>query len=153
MSLMFLGVGNLHRADDGVGPYMAQHLAENDFLKEKGVEVLPHSGEGASLMHLWEDQDFVVIVDCMKTGSPLGTVQRFDAVADQLNSGVFRYSSHLFGLAEAVEMSRKLETLPPKMIIYGVEGVAFAFEDGRSPEVEAAVAEVEAAVLKDFAGA
>lgn len=150
MSFMFLGVGNLHRGDDGVGPYLAQRLVDNDFLKEKGVEVLPHSGEGASLIHLWEDQEFVVIADCMKTGSTLGTIKRFDVVEDKLNAGVFRYSSHLFGLAEAVEMSRVLGTLPPKMIVYGIEGISFAFEDDRSPEVEAVLAEVEVSVIKDF---
>jgi hydrogenase maturation protease len=150
MAQMFLGVGNLHRGDDGVGPYLAQRLADNDILKERGVEVLPHSGEGASLMHLWEGLDFVVIVDCMKTGLPLGTVRRFDVLKEELHGGVFRYSSHLFGLAEAVEMARQLEKLPKAMIVYGVEGITFAFEEGRSPEVEAVLPEVEAAVIGEF---
>ncbi len=150
MSLLFLGVGNLYRGDDGVGPYLAHKMAESGVLDEQGVEVLPHSGEGASLIHIWEGQDKVVIVDCMKTGLPLGTVQRFDAVKEKLNGGVFRYSSHLFGLAEAVEMARQLGKLPPEMIIYGIEGISFTFEDPRSAEVEAALPEVEAAIIKDF---
>jgi len=119
-------------------------------LDSCGVEVLPHSGEGASLIHLWEDQKKVVIVDCMKTGLPLGTVRRFDAVKEKLNSGVFRYSSHLFGLAEATEIARQLGKLPPAMIIYGIEGISFSFEEPRSAEVDAILPEVEFAVIKDF---
>ena len=151
MKIMFLGVGNLHRADDGVGPIVAEHfLADKKFMK-KGIHVQPHSGEGASLIHVWEGADRVIIVDAMKSGAPLGSVHRFDAIEQTLHHGIFRYSSHLFGLAEAVEMSRALGSLPKAMIIYGIEGQEFTFGAELSPEVKAALPEVEAAVRKEFA--
>lgn len=153
MSRLFLGVGNRHRADDGVGPLIAERLEAAETLAAQGVEVLPHSGEGASLMHLWEGLEQVVIVDCMKSGQPLGTVKRFDVMQEKLHSGVFRYSSHLFGLAEAVEMARQLDKLPQSMIIYGIEGRVFGFEDAISPEVEKVLPEVEVSVLRDFGAA
>jgi hydrogenase maturation protease len=86
----------------------------------------------------------------MKSGAPLGSIHRFDPIATTLNNGIFRYSSHLFGLAEAVEMSRALGTLPKAMIIYGIEGQEFTFGADLSPEVEKALPEVEAAVRKEF---
>ncbi|MGE4351652.1 MAG: hydrogenase maturation protease, partial [Bdellovibrionales bacterium] len=122
MTVLFLGVGNLHRADDGVGPYLAERLAADPAFAQNGIEVLPHSGEGASLIHLWEGAKKVVIVDAMKSGLKVGEVRRFDAVKETLHYGVFRYSSHLFSLAEAVEMSRALDSLPQEMIVYGIEG-------------------------------
>ena len=149
---IFFGVGNLHRADDGVGPYLAEKIMEQGSLADKNVEVINHSGEGVSLMHMWEGAGRVVIVDCMRSGLPLGTVKRFDAIKEKLSGGVFRYSSHLFGLAEAVEMSRQLKKLPQEMIVYGIEGEVFGFEDPRSPAVEAVLAQVEAAVLGEFQG-
>lgn len=152
MTDLFLGVGNLHRADDGVGPLLAERLAADPVFATKGITIQPHSGEGASLMHIWEGAGKVVIVDAMKSGGTLGEVRRFDAVKETLHHGVFRYSSHLFGLAEAVEMSRTLETLPQEMIIYGIEGEEFTFGADRSPEVEKVLAEVEAAVRKEFVG-
>lgn len=150
MTTLFLGVGNLHRADDGVGPYLAERLAADPVFAAKGITVQPHSGEGASLMHLWEGADKVVIVDAMKSGLALGEVRRFDAVQETLHHGVFRYSSHLFSLAEAVEMSRVLGTLPKEMIIYGIEGEEFTFGADRSPEIEKVLPDVEAAVRKEF---
>jgi len=150
MSILFLGVGNLHRADDGVGPLMAERLAADPVFMANGITVQPHSGEGASLIHVWEGLDRVVIVDAMKSGAPLGSIHRFEPISDVLKHGVFRYSSHLFGLAEAVEMSRALGSLPKSMIIYGIEGQEFTFGANLSPEVEKALPELEAAVRKEF---
>lgn len=150
MKFLFLGVGNRHRADDGVGPYIAEKLAESGALKSLGVEVLPHSGEGASLMHLWEGMDKVVIVDAMKSKRKVGLVQRFKPHKEKLETGVFRYSSHLFGLAEAVEMARALGKLPKEMIVFGIEGKVFDFDKPMSNAVEKAAQKVEAAVLEAF---
>ena len=151
MKIMFLGVGNLHRADDGVGPLVAEHLLADKKFMKKGIHVQPHSGEGASLIHVWEGADRVVIVDAMKSDAPLASIHRFDAAAQKLHNGVFRYSSHLFGLAEAVEMSRMLGSLPKQMVIYGIEGQEFTFGAELSPEVKAALPDVEEAVRKEFA--
>ncbi|MDD3182225.1 MAG: hydrogenase maturation protease [Alphaproteobacteria bacterium] len=150
MSVLFLGVGNLHRADDGVGPLLAERLASDPALTVKGLTIQPHSGEGASLMHVWEGLQKVVIVDAMKSGGTVGEVRRFDAIKETLHHGVFRYSSHLFSLAEAVEMSRALDMLPKEMIIYGIEGIEFTFGADRSPEVEKVIPEVEAAVRREL---
>lgn len=150
MQFLFLGVGNLHRGDDGVGPYMAKILAEEGGLAKLGVTVSPHSGEGISLIQIWEGAEKLVVVDAMRAGKKTGAIHRFDAVADVLHSGVFRYSSHVFGLAEAVELARKLGKLPKSMIIYGIEGAQWAFGEPFSKPVEKAVAKVREAVLKEF---
>jgi hydrogenase maturation protease len=149
MKPLFLGVGNLHRADDGVGPLLAEKLAQDADLAQI-ADIMPHSGEGASLMHLWEERERVIVVDAMKSGQPLGTIHRFDAVVQTLSYGVFRYSSHLFGLAEATEMSRALGTLPKEMIIYGIEGREFSFGADVSPEVTESLQKVEADVRADL---
>lgn len=150
MSILFLGVGNLHRADDGVGPALAQKLAADPQFKGRKVTIQPHSGEGVSLMHLWDGAQKVVIVDAMKSGQRCGSVHRFDAVAQVLHHGIFRYSSHLFGLAEAVEMARQLGTLPPHVVIYGIEGKNFTFGDPMSPSVAKALARVDKSVREEL---
>ncbi|MDD3287519.1 MAG: hydrogenase maturation protease [Alphaproteobacteria bacterium] len=153
MGFLFLGVGNRNRGDDAVGPMVAEALADNEDMRRLSVEVLDHSGEGVSLMDLWRDTDLTVIVDAMKSGAKIGTLRRFDANADRLIAGTFRYSSHLFGLSEAVEMSRAMKRLPKSLIIYGIEGIEFSFGASLSPEVEAAMHEVKDMVLKDFINA
>lgn len=147
---LLLGVGNRDRGDDGIGPLMAEEFSNDNDLKKLGVEISPHSGEGASLMDLWRDTELTVIIDAMKSGAPVGTVRRFDANTDKLNVGEFYYSSHLFSLAEAVEMARLLKRLPKNLIIYGIEGLSYSFGAPLSPEVAAVLTEVRNRVKHDF---
>ncbi len=150
---LFLGIGNPHRGDDAAGPRLAERLRENKTLKSLHVDIVDHGGEGVSLMDLWEGAQKTVIVDAMKSGAAVGTVKRFDANVDRLGGGTFHYSSHLFSLAEAVELARQLNRLPQELVVYGIEGRAFEFGAPLSPEVEAALAEVEVRIEREFADA
>jgi len=149
LPVLILGVGNRDRGDDGVGPLAAEKLALDPVLKRLGVEARSHSGEGASLMDLWRGHDRVIVIDAMKSGARLGHVLRFDAAARRLEPGTFRYSSHLFSLAEAVEMARVLGQLPKEMIVFGIEGRKFGFGAALSPSVAKALVRVVAEV-RDF---
>ena len=133
---LVIGVGNRFRSDDGVGPFVA------DLLATSGVAVREESGEGASLIAAFEDRDFVVIVDAMKSGATPGTVRRFDAHTEILPPDLFHYSSHQFGVAEAVETARALGRLPNAMFVFAVEGASYAYGDDLAPEVESAARNV-----------
>jgi hypothetical protein len=52
---------------------------------------------------------------------------------------VFRRAAHRFGVADAVELGRILDRLPPRVTIYGVVGARFEAGAPISPEVAAAV--------------
>jgi hydrogenase maturation protease len=47
--------------------------------------------------------------------------------------------THLFALAEAVELARVLSRLPSLLHLYAIEGRCFGAGEGLTPEVEAAV--------------
>ena len=147
---LILGVGNRDRGDDGIGPILAETLSKDEDLKKLNIEITPHFGEGTSLMEMWQDTELTVIIDAMKSGAPAGTVQRFDANKDKLGGGQFYYSSHLFSLAEAVEMARLLKRLPPNLIIYGIEGATYTFGSPLSPEVAAVFSDVSNKVKQEF---
>lgn len=142
---LILCVGHRYRRDDGVGPWVG------DRLRERGLTVVELSGEGIGVIEAIAGQPAVVLVDATQSGAPPGTVHRIDAVASPLPSGWFRYSTHLFGVAEAVETARALHRLPGRLIIYGIEGAQFEFGEGLTPEVESAAAAV-VTVLADPAG-
>lgn len=127
--LLILGVGNRFRRDDGVGPVVADRLAA------LGVAVREHSGEGAGLIDAWSGAARVVVVDATQSGAEPGTVVRLDAADAAAPRGLFRYSSHLFGLAEAVETARALGRLPESLVIWGIEGADFGFGDTLTPAV------------------
>jgi len=136
VSPLILGVGNRYRRDDGVGPAVA------DRLTALGIAVQEHSGEGAGLMDAWSGAERVIVVDATQSGAEPGTIVRLDAGTQELPGGLFRYSSHLFGLAEAVEMARALGRLPGELVIWGIEGADFGFGEDLTPAVAAAADEV-----------
>lgn len=131
---LIIGVGNAMRGDDGAGPAVAERLTG-----VPGLEIRILSGEGAGLIEAWRDRPRVVVVDAAAgTGTP-GDLHTFDPHSEPVPRGTFHYSSHAFGLAEAVEMSRALDCLPAAMTIYAIVGAKFDHGPGLSPQVAATV--------------
>jgi hydrogenase maturation protease len=143
--LLILGVGNRWRRDDGVGPWVADRLAE------QGWPAAEHSGEGAGLIEAWSAARRVVVVDAVASGAAAGTLYRLDGVACDLPRQFFRYSSHLFGLAEAILTARALGRLPESLIVHGIEGGDYGFGEDLTPAVAAAAAAVVQRILEELA--
>lgn len=142
-----LGLGNEFRSDDGAGRVVARRLREATL---PGVAVREESGEGAALMDAWKEADAVILVDAVQSGAAPGTIHRLDASRVPVPSRFFHYSTHAFSVAEAVELARALNQLPPRLIIYGVEGKDFAAGEKLSPEVAAAVDELLGRVRQEI---
>ena len=132
---LIIGLGNEYRRDDAVGLVVARRLRQ---AAPESVRVLEESGEGAGLIESWQGADTVILIDAVHSGAKPGTPHRIDAHAQPIAKEFFRFSTHAFGLAEAVELARTLGRLPPQLIVYGVEGKSFEAGVGLSPEVEAA---------------
>ena len=144
---LIIGVGNVFRGDDGVGVAVARRLRAQTPAE---VTIIEASGEGAALMELWKGAARVVVIDATHSGSPAGTIHRFDARAEPLPSRFFHYSTHAFSVAEAVELGRALDVLPPRLVVYGIEGRSYAAGEGLSAEVEKAASDVIPRVLLDL---
>ena len=102
-------------------------------------------------MAAWEHADAVWLVDAIRCNGVAGRVVRIDARLDTVPADFFRYSTHAFSVAEAVELARVLGTLPERLVIFGVEGADFGSGEGLSPRVARAAAEVAARVLDEIA--
>lgn len=133
---LFIGVGQRHRSDDGVGPWIA------DALSEAGIDAMSHEGDGCGLIDLFAQSPAVVIADAMQSGAQPGHVLRLTPSSDPVPRGLFRNSTHEFGLAEAIETARHLGALPTQLIVYGIEGVDFSHGTHLKPEVRAAAEEL-----------
>jgi hydrogenase maturation protease len=74
----------------------------------------------------------------------IGNAYRGDDAAGlaPLPAGVFRSSTHAFGVGDAVELARALGRLPRRVVVYGVEGAGFESGAPLSPAVAAAVDDV-----------
>jgi hydrogenase maturation protease len=145
-STIVIGIGNEYRADDGVGIAIVRQLRER---RLRGVTVVEESREGAALLETFRTVNRMILVDAVCSGAPPGTIYRFDAYAEPIPGQLFHYSTHAFGLSEAIELARALNQLPPRLIVYGIEGKIFTAGAGLSPVVEQAVAVVMAQMLEE----
>lgn len=127
---LIVGIGNRFRRDDGVGPWVAETL------KEAGHETHVHAGDGTALLDLFAAHGDIILVDATRSGAAPGDLIRLDAGAEPLHADMFHYSTHRFGLAEAVETARALDLLPERLRVYGIEGKDFGAGIGLSDCVE-----------------
>jgi hydrogenase maturation protease len=147
MTICVVGVGNALRGDDAVGLEVARLL---DGTLPDGVRLVECEGEPVSLLTSWEDCDTAIVVDATESGQEPGTVRRLAAHDGPLPPELQRASTHLLGVAEAVELARALGRLPGRTIVYGIEGGTFDTGAPLSDAVQAAAAEVAASIRREL---
>lgn len=151
-NLLLIGIGNEFRHDDGVGLVIARQMRSRlpPDIQVPNVQVLELSGEGASLMEAWQSAERVYVFDAVRSIATPGTLHRIDTQTQTVPTEFFHYSTHAFSVAEAVELGRVLNQLPPKLVLYGVEGADFGSGVGLSASVAAGAIEVVDRVLQEL---
>jgi hydrogenase maturation protease len=146
--VLLIGIGNVLRRDDGAGIEVARRLADGKL--PPGIEVREHQGEATYVLDAWDGRDAVVLVDTLRSGAAPGTIRRLDASEAPLPAGLRGTSStHAIALGESIELARALGGLPPRVVVYAVEGRRFEAGAGLSEEVKAAVPALAGAALRE----
>ncbi len=146
-SILLVGVGNEYRSDDSVGLVIARKIREKQF---SSVTVKEESGEGAALMEAWQGFQNVIIVDAVSSGAKPGTIFRIGANKESVPKKFFHYSTHAFSVGEAIELSRTMHTLPPRLVIFGIEGANFAAGKDISDSVKQAANQVVEQIIREI---
>jgi hydrogenase maturation protease len=131
--MMIIGLGNEFRHDDAAGLIAARRI------RELGVAADEHEGDLASLISRWEGADEVILIDAVSSGAAPGALHRLDVSSVPLPRELFKSSTHALDLADAVELSRALGTLPARVLVFGVEARDLTAGTGLTPEVASAV--------------
>lgn len=146
--MLVIGVGNQLRGDDGAGIEVARRLSGPASLA--GVGVREHQGEPVELLDVWQGWPAVVLIDTMRSGASPGTIRRFDASSEPLPARWRRPSTtHALAIDDAIELGRALGRLPPRLIIYAVEGRTFEAGSALSGEVEANIGALASAIARE----
>jgi hydrogenase maturation protease len=131
--MIVIGLGNEFRSDDGVGLIAARRL------RARGLAAVEHEGDFAALIDRWRGAAGVILIDAVSAGTVPGTLHRFDASASPLPRELFKSSTHTLDVADAVELSRALGTLPARVVVFGIEAKQFSAGKGLSAEVQDAL--------------
>ena len=142
--MLVIGIGNEYRSDDGVGLAVAVHLQD---MNLEDVTVITNSGDGADLLEILLEAEDVALVDAVNSSGKPGCVHRLDSRETENWDRYSGFSTHGFGVGQAVRMAKALGQLPPRLVLFGIEGANFEPGVGLSPEV-AAAAEVVAGLIR-----
>ena len=119
---LIIGIGNRYRGDDAFGCIVVDELIG---MLPSGVHGIEHDGEPAALMDCWQGAQRVVLIDAVSSGAQAGKIFHFDLAQQALPEQFNLYSTHAFGVPQAVELARALKKLPPEIVFIGVEGECF----------------------------
>jgi hydrogenase maturation protease len=141
-----IGVGNAFRGDDAAGREVAKRVRER---VPDELEVVVCELEPTRLIDAWEGADAALLVDAVSSGTEPGTVHRFDATSEALPSREFRSSTHALGIGETIELARAIGKLPPRVVVFGVEGEVFGSGTELSSPAQEGVARAVELVLEE----
>ncbi len=143
---MVIGVGNPERGDDGAGREVARRLGA---IGLRGARIVEVEGEATALLALMEEASSVFLVDACVSGAPAGSVRRIDLARTALPEARHGFSSHGFGLAEAIALGAALGALPGRCVLYAIEGEDFEMGAPLSATVLDAIGRVVEALRRE----
>jgi len=120
---LLLGMGNPLRGDDAAGLLVARAVRERG---PAGWDVLELEGEPVDLVEAWTGAELALVADAVAPAGEPGRVHCFDAAEGPLPAELAGASTHVLGLAEAVELARALDRLPRRLTVIGIEAEGFA---------------------------
>jgi hydrogenase maturation protease len=145
--MLIAAVGNSDRGDDGFGPAVAR-LLHGRFPAT--VRILARSGDGLALIEDWRGIPFVIVIDAVAASTQWGRIYRLDLTDNPLPVRYPPRSSHAFGVAEAIELARRLDRLPRRLVAYLVEVEQFGTGAPLSPAVAGVVETVAERVVLEL---
>lgn len=113
--LLFIGIGNLLKQDDGIGVYISQRITENDTVRVITVEasIENYIGKINSI-----DYDTLVLLDCADIGKKPGSYELLPV--DRINDMTF--NTHNISLKRISEFFRNevvLLAIQPEKVDFG----------------------------------
>jgi hydrogenase maturation protease len=150
--VLIAGVGSEYGGDDSAGLMAARRLRRA--LEATGalygeVRVVEETGHLASLVERWNGIATAVIIDAAVTGRAPGTIMRFEGDSLPADPACRFTSTHGFGVLDAIEMAKRLGSLPQHVILYGIEAGRTGTGATMCEEVSRAIDQVVAEVVHE----
>lgn len=114
-----IGIGNTLYSDEGVGVQIIPYL-EEAIPKSWDIEIVEGTTDGIKLLTPVEAADYLIIIDAINAGKEPGTLITVEDEEIPKYFGV-KMSVHQVGMQEVLSAAQLRETLPEKMIMFGVQ--------------------------------
>ena len=117
-TLLVLGVGNLLRADDGLGVLAIQTLLKESW--PSGITLLDAGTFTQDLSEPLLCAKRLLVLDAVRMGTPCGTIRRLGRM-DLLDETFGGLSLHDVGLLDALDICERRTGHAPELTILGME--------------------------------
>jgi hydrogenase maturation protease len=146
--VLVLGLGNILLQDEGLGVRALERLT-NRYRLPAGLQTVDGGVMGLDLLPYLEDITAMLVIDAVQTGQPPGTLVclQGDAVPAALS---LKMSMHQIGLQELLAVSRFQGTLPPRVVVWGMEPASMEIGLNLSPTVAGQLDALVQAVVQEL---
>ena len=134
-----IGLGNLLKGDDAVGPVVIEQL--HRINTQNKLNLVDAGADAFMVLDYLLADDPVILIDCAQMGKVAGEIVAFDVNSVNIKSVSAAVSLHGFSFAEMYAMAASMGPVAPCKII-GVEPKNIDFNTDFSEEVEASIPEI-----------
>lgn len=145
---LVLGVGSPLQGDDAAGIAVIEQLQACADLPP-GLDLVDGGTDGLGLIPLIEQYRRVIVVDAVLMGLPPGSIRRFTWQESRIHGSTGAVSLHQTGLNDALLLAEALNSLPPELVIYGIQPQNTGLEQPMSDVVERALPALAEALLNE----
>jgi hydrogenase maturation protease len=148
MKTLVLGIGNVLLQDEGIGIHALNEIRRR-FEVGNEVELLDGGTAGIELLRYLDDREHVIVIDAIAAGHPPGTVFRVEG-EDVPRTFHQRVSPHQIGLSDVLATALITDTLPAKIVMFGVEPHTMKTGLALTPVVEAGLDKLVETVVAEL---
>ena len=148
-STVVLGLGNPLMADEGIGVYLIERLAESGEELED-VDFIDAGTGGLSVLHSMAGRRKAIFVDCAYMGDQAGAIRRFTPEDVKSVKVLAHQSLHEADLLRIIAMARQIRQAPEQIVIFGVQPERVEPGLGLSPALLARIDEYLAILRREL---
>ena len=147
-SILVLGVGNLLMGDDGVGIHVVRELERMSW--PPNVRVEDGGMGGVTLISLWEETDYVVLIDAADMGKRAGACAVFSPEQVRSVKKDHRLSLHHADVLGLLDLMKSVSLKVPTVRIIGVQPERIEWRDQLSETVQCKIPEIVSLVKEEI---
>lgn len=143
-AIVVAAFGSPH-GDDQVGWRVAAHLQRRPGIAARVVLL----AEGTGLLEELSGCEQLIVVDACRSGAPVGALTRLEWPDPRVRRR-HNQSTHGISACDALELAEQMGRIPPRVVLFGVEIAVHNPLSRLSPEVEAAVPQLQEVILREI---
>lgn len=134
--VLFVGIGNVLKRDDGAGVYISRNIKNNGNISSISVEVSVENYIGKINN---KNPDILVLIDCVAMNSKPGTYQLL--TLNDINDLTFNTHN--------ISLKKLKDFFPMPVFILGIQPESVEFGETMSPSVKKAVQQITKLINKE----